>query len=129
MCGSQEEGVFENPSPERTLISELASVYSIYDKYPVSEGHALVIPKRKSPNYFALTEREERAIWIMVKRVKEILEHNFSPDGFNIGFNTGESAGQTIFHTHVHVIPRYKGDVENPKGGIRNVIPGMGDYE
>jgi diadenosine tetraphosphate (Ap4A) HIT family hydrolase len=123
------DGIFENPSPDAELISELATVYSIYDKFPVNKGHALVIPKRKSPNYFEMTDKEKTACQIMVKRVKNILEKKYQPDGFNIGFNMNEAAGQTVFHSHIHVIPRYKGDVENPHGGIRNVIPGMGDYE
>ena len=122
------EGIFENPSSGAELISELATVYSIYDKFPVSQGHALVIPKKKSRTYFDMSEKEQTAAWLMVKRVKEILTNRFSPDGFNIGFNVDEAGGQTIFHTHIHIIPRYKGDVENPRGGIRNVFPGMGDY-
>lgn len=122
------EGVFENPSSDSKLISELATVYSIYDKYPVSPGHALVIPKRKSSNYFQLTVKEKTACQIMLERVKGILDKKYNPDGYNVGFNMNESAGQTIFHTHIHIIPRYNGDVENPRGGIRNVIPGMGDY-
>ncbi len=122
------DGIFENPDSQTELISELATVYSIYDKFPVTEGHALVIPKRKSANYFEMTDREKTACQIMIHRVKDILTKKFNPDGFNIGFNMNEAAGQTVFHTHIHVIPRYKGDVENPRGGIRNVIPGMGDY-
>jgi len=122
------EGIFENPPPDTELISELATVYSIYDKYPVTKGHALVIPKRKTANYFEMNEKEKTACRIMVERVKNILTKKYNPDGFNIGFNMGETAGQTVFHTHIHVIPRYRGDVENPRGGIRNVIPGMGDY-
>ena len=122
------DGVFINPSPDTELITELATAYSIYDAYPVSEGHALVIPKRPTPNYFETSEREQTAIWMMVRRVKHILDQRYAPDGYNIGFNVNEAAGQTIFHTHIHVIPRYKGDVENPRGGVRNVIPGMGVY-
>ncbi|MDR9418524.1 bifunctional class I SAM-dependent methyltransferase/HIT family protein [Gracilimonas sp.] len=122
------KGIFENPSPETELISELATVYSIYDKFPVSKGHALVLPKRKSANYFEMTDKEKTACQIMVERVKDILTKKYQPDGFNIGFNVNKAAGQTISHTHIHIIPRYKGDVENPRGGIRNVIPGMGDY-
>ena len=122
------EGVFENPSPDAELVSELVTVYSIYDKFPVTEGHALVIPKRKSDNFFEMTDKERTACQIMVERVKTILEKKYQPDGFNIGFNMNEAGGQTVFHTHIHVIPRYKGDVENPRGGIRNVIPGKGDY-
>jgi diadenosine tetraphosphate (Ap4A) HIT family hydrolase len=122
------KGIFENPTPDTELISELATVYSIYDKYPVSKGHALVIPKKKSANYFEMTDKEKTACQIMVERVKNILSKKYKPDGFNIGFNMNKAAGQTVFHTHIHVIPRYEGDVENPRGGIRNVIPGMGDY-
>lgn len=122
------EGIFENPSSDTELISELATVYSIYDKYPVSKGHALVIPKRKSPHFFEMTVKEKTACQFMVERVKLILEKIYKPDGFNIGFNMNEAAGQTIYHTHIHIIPRYKGDVDNPRGGIRNVILGMGDY-
>ncbi|MEX2485791.1 MAG: bifunctional class I SAM-dependent methyltransferase/HIT family protein [Brumimicrobium sp.] len=122
------EGIFENPSSDTELISELATVYSIYDKYPVSEGHALVIPKNRSANIFEMTQKEQTAMWLMAERVKNILTNKYSPDGFNIGFNINEAAGQTVFHTHLHIIPRYDGDVENPRGGIRNVIPGLGDY-
>ena len=122
------KGTFENPSSDTNIISELATVYSIYDKYPVSKGHALVIPKRKSETYFEMTEKEKTATWLMVERVKDILEKEYKPDGFNVGFNSEEAAGQTVFHTHIHVIPRYKGDVKYPRGGIRNVIPGKGDY-
>jgi ATP adenylyltransferase len=122
------EGIFENPSPDTELISELATVYSIYDKYPVTEGHALVIPKRKTSHYFEMSQKEKTACWLMAERVKNVLKKKYNPDGFNIGFNMNEAAGQTVFHTHIHIIPRYKGDVENPRGGVRNVIPGMGDY-
>lgn len=122
------DGIFENPISETNLISELATVYSIYDNYPVSDGHALVIPKRKTNHYFEMSKKEKTASWMMVERVKDILQDKYQPDGFNIGFNINEAAGQTVFHTHIHIIPRYKGDVDNPRGGIRNVIPGKGDY-
>ena len=122
------DGIFENPSSETNLISELATVYSIYDNYPVSDGHALVIPKRKSNHYFEMSKKEKTASWMMVEHVKDILQDKYQPDGFNIGFNINKAAGQTVFHTHIHIIPRYKGDVDNPRGGIRNVIPGKGDY-
>lgn len=122
------KSIFENPSRERELISELATVYSIYDKYPVTEGHALVITKRKSRNYFDMHPKEKTACWIMVERVKDILTKKYNPDGFNIGFNINEAAGQTVEHAHIHVIPRYEGDVEHPRGGVRNVILGKGDY-
>jgi len=112
----------------RELIVETATVFSFYDKFPVSEGHSLVVPKRLVSNYFDLTLKEQTACWIVVNKVKAILQEKFKPDGFNVGININEEAGQTIPHCHIHVIPRYKGDVENPRGGIRGVIPSKKEY-
>jgi diadenosine tetraphosphate (Ap4A) HIT family hydrolase len=112
----------------RELIVETATVFSFYDKFPVSEGHSLIVPKRLIPNYFDLTLKEQTACWIVVNKVKNILQEKYNPDGFNIGININEDAGQTIPHCHIHVIPRYKGDVENPRGGIRGVIPSKKEY-
>lgn len=120
--------IFCSPSQECILLSEMATVYSIYDNYPISEGHTLIIPKKHSNNYFELTLREQTAIWMMVNRVKELLTNRFKPDGFNVGFNVNKAGGQTIFHTHIHVIPRYTNDVLHPEGGIRNVIPEKANY-
>lgn len=112
----------------RELIVESATAFSIYDKYPVALGHSLVIPKRLVANYFDLTVKEQMACWLMVNRVKEILAKRFAPDGFNVGMNVNEAAGQTMFYVHIHVIPRYVGDVENARGGVRGVIAGKKDY-
>ncbi|MCF6139812.1 HIT domain-containing protein [Flavobacterium sp. K77] len=112
----------------RELIVETATVFSFYDKFPVSEGHALIVPKRLVSNYFDLTLKEQTACWIVVNKLKNILQEKFRPDGFNIGININEDAGQTISHCHIHIIPRYKNDVENPRGGIRGVIPSKKDY-
>jgi diadenosine tetraphosphate (Ap4A) HIT family hydrolase len=112
----------------RELISESATAFSIYDKFPVNPGHALVIPKKLTPNYFCLTFKEQKALWILTNRVKDILQRFYNPDGFNIGLNINEAAGQTVPHVHVHIIPRYNCDVEDPRGGIRNVILGRGNY-
>ena len=108
---------------KREIIAETSLVYSIYDKYPVSQGHALIIPKRHSSDYFELTAEEQSECWSMVNKVKQILSKEFSPDGFNIGINVNEVAGQTVWHVHIHLIPRYKGDVKHPEGGVRGVIP------
>lgn len=113
---------------KRDLIVETASVFSFYDKFPVSNGHALIVPKRLVSNYFELSLREQTACWIVVNKVKSILQEKFNPDGFNIGINIGEKAGQTVNHVHIHLIPRYDGDVEEPRGGVRGVIPGKKDY-
>jgi diadenosine tetraphosphate (Ap4A) HIT family hydrolase len=121
-------GIAEGRMPAEVLDSDDHTV-AFMDINPATPGHALVIPKRKTANYFEMNKKEKTACWLMVERVKDILMKQYNLDGFNVGFNMNEAAGQTVFHTHIHVIPRYKGDVENPRGGIRNVIPGMGDYE
>lgn len=112
----------------RELLVETATVLSFYDKFPVSEGHTLVVPKRLVSNYFDLTLKEQTACWIVVNKVKTILQEKYNPDGFNVGININEEAGQTISHCHIHIIPRYKGDVKNPRGGIRGVILNKKEY-
>ena len=112
----------------RELIVETATVFSFYDKFPVSNGHCLIVPKRLVSNYFDLTLKEQTACWIVANKVKAILQEKYNPDGFNIGININTEAGQTIWHSHIHVIPRYNGDVENPRGGIRGVIPSKKEY-
>ena len=112
----------------RELLVETATAFAFYDKFPVSDGHALVVPKRLVSNYFDLTLKEQTACWIVVNKVKAILQEKYNPDGFNVGININEAAGQTIWHAHIHVIPRYKDDVENPRGGVRGVIPSKKVY-
>lgn len=119
---------FCNPDPKIKLISESATVYSIFDKFPVSPGHALIIPKKHCSDYFDLTFREQSACFFMLNHVKQIVAKAYNPDGFNVGINIGETAGQTINHVHIHLIPRYKGDVKEPRGGVRGVIPDKRDY-
>jgi diadenosine tetraphosphate (Ap4A) HIT family hydrolase len=119
---------FCNPDPEREIIVESATAYALFDRFPVNEGHTLIIPKKHCSDYFDLTFKEQSACWFILNTVKEIIQSKFNPDGFNIGVNINETAGQTISHVHIHLIPRYNGDVENPKGGVRGVIPGKKDY-
>lgn len=119
---------FCNPDSERELIVESATAYAIYDKFPVNEGHALVIPKRHCSSYFDLSFKEQSACSFMLNKVQQILDKRFNPDGFNVGINIGNDAGQTVDHVHIHLIPRYKGDVEDPRGGIRGVIPNKQKY-
>jgi ATP adenylyltransferase len=119
---------FCTPDTERELLTESATAYAILDKFPVSPGHTLVIPKQHTASYFDLPEKSKTACWIMTERVEKLLRKRFLPDGLNIGINIGNHAGQTIPHVHIHLIPRYTGDIENPTGGVRNVIPGKGDY-
>ncbi|NBB84651.1 MAG: HIT domain-containing protein, partial [Bacteroidetes bacterium] len=119
---------FCSPDSDRELLTESARAFAIFDKYPVSEGHALIIPKVHNSDYFDLDDRTQASCWMLANRVREILRERFSPDGFNVGINIGESSGQTVDHVHLHLIPRYAGDVENPRGGVRAVIPGKADY-
>jgi diadenosine tetraphosphate (Ap4A) HIT family hydrolase len=100
----------------------------IYDNYPVSNGHTLIIPKRHFNDYFLSTELERSSFDKILFEVKEHLDKEYSPDGYNVGFNVNEEGGQSIFHCHIHVIPRYRGDVENPRGGVRGVIPSKQNY-
>ena len=102
--------------------------FIIKDNYPVSPGHLLIIRNLVRENYFELTKDEQVNLNEVINIAKEIIEEEFSPDGYNIGMNCGEYAGQTVFHFHCHLIPRYKGDMENPKGGVRHCVGGMGYY-
>lgn len=110
------------------IICETAKCVAFYDGYPVSPGHALVIPKRHVASYFDLTDHEREAMNITAQYVRRQIDDRFHPDGYNIGINIGKVAGQSVFHVHMHIIPRYKGDVENPKGGVRGVIPNKQKY-
>lgn len=126
--GKTNDCVFCAVDADRELITETATVFAIYDKYPVSKGHALIIPKQHLPNYFDLSTKQQQACWFVANRVQQIIQQQFKPDGFNIGININQAAGQTINHAHIHLIPRYLGDAPNPRGGVRGVINGEGDY-
>lgn len=97
--------------------------YACRDRYPVTEGHMLVIPFRHVRDLFGLTDEEWCFTFALVDECRRLIESEYSPEGYNIGFNVGRYAGQSVMHCHCHVIPRYVGDVENPTGGIRAVIP------
>ena len=114
--------------PDREIIAENEAAIAIFDGYPVSPGHTLVLPRRHSANIFDLDDREYAACFDLVRTVMQVLQDRFSTSAFNIGVNCGEVAGQTIDHAHIHIIPRYHGDVEDPRGGVRHVIPGKGYY-
>lgn len=131
------EDLFENPSrgvwklsnkecifcqmKDYILENELA--YAIYDKYPVGKGHMLFIPKRHVKDFFDITKEEREAIFELIDEGKKLLDEKYSSDSYNVGINCGEHAGQTIMHVHVHLIPRYIGDMKDPTGGVRGVIP------
>ena len=104
--------------------------YSSIDSYPVSEFHSLIVPKRHVETYFELTYEEIQACNELILKTKEkILKQDSSVNGFNIGTNAGKVAGQSIMHCHIHLIPRREGDVEDPQGGVRSVIPKKQHYK
>jgi diadenosine tetraphosphate (Ap4A) HIT family hydrolase len=102
--------------------------FSVYDKYPVNQGHILIIPKRHYTNYFESNKEELDSFNNILFKVKDYLTKKLNPQGFNVGFNVNKEGGQTVFHTHIHVIPRYTNDVTKPDGGVRGVIPSKQSY-
>lgn len=121
-----------SPFLERAAEDYVASnalAFAIRDAYPVSPGHTLVVPRRLFASWFEATPEERAAIFELVDAVRQELDRSDKPpEGYNIGVNVGAAAGQTVAHLHVHVIPRYAGDVPDPRGGVRHVIPGKGNY-
>ena len=108
--------------------SEQDLVTTFPDAFPVSPGHTLVVPRRHVVTYLEATEVETAALWREVDRSIERLTASYRPDGFNVGVNVGPAAGQTVMHLHLHVIPRYTGDMADPRGGVRHVIPERARY-
>ncbi|MCP3168761.1 DEAD/DEAH box helicase family protein [Myxococcus qinghaiensis] len=114
--------------PESEWVASNTLAFAIRDASPASPGHTLVIPRRPVATWFDATAEEQRALFSLVDEVKRGLDAELKPDGYNLGVNVGAAAGQTVFHLHVHVIPRFQGDVADARGGIRHVIPGKGNY-
>ena len=114
--------------PQREIIAENKSALAVWDSYPVSQGHALIVPRRHVRTIWEMDEAEYADCFHLVREVKPLLDARFKPDGFNVGANCEVAGGQSVWHAHIHVIPRYKGDVENPRGGVRNVIPLKAKY-
>ena len=113
---------------KKEIILENELAVSFYDSFPVSQGHTLIIPKRHCEAYFDLTSEEMKAMFELSQEVKKLLDNLHHPDGYNIGFNAGVDAGQSVMHCHMHVIPRYHGDTLNPRGGIRKVVKIKDNY-
>ncbi|MCY4780370.1 HIT family protein [Sphingobacterium sp. UT-1RO-CII-1] len=109
-------------------IGETLHFFLIRDGFPVSPGHTLIITKALREDYFELTQEEKADLDNAIQLAKKLVEEEFAPDGYNIGMNCGETAGQTVFHFHCHLIPRFSGDMEDPRGGVRYVIPSKGSY-
>lgn len=119
--------LFCDLSAERTFFrGEL--VIGVWDAYPVSPGHALLIPRRHVATFFEARREEQSGLLEALDAARAIIDARYRPDGYNIGINNGAAAGQTIFHLHLHLIPRYSGDVADPRGGVRVVIPDKANY-
>ena len=117
-----------NNGSKEELIANNEHAVAFLDKYPLNEGHVLVIPKRHESDFFNLSIEEQLDAWKLLDQVQVIVSQQLGPDGFNVGINISESAGQTIEHAHIHLIPRYKGDVKDPRGGVRWVVPPRAPY-
>ena len=115
-------------TPNREILAENANGLAFFDSFPVSRGHALVVPKRHVMTIFEMSEVEYTDCFRLVLALRDLLLARYSPHGFNVGANCGEAAGQSVWHAHIHLIPRYKGDVPNPRGGVRGVVPGKASY-
>ena len=118
---------FCNPDPD-LVFHEDELVLGLWDRYPVSPGHALLIPRRHVASWFDATPAEQFALIAALPMAREQIGRQHQPEGFNIGINIGEAAGQTVFHLHVHLIPRYAGDQDDPRGGVRKLFPGLANY-
>ncbi len=114
--------------PPDRIVSEHGPVVVVRDRFPVSSGHSLVVPRRHVGSFFETTEEEQRAILKALTEAKAALEVEFAPAGYNIGINDGAAAGQTVSHLHIHLIPRFDGDQEDPRGGVRWIFPEKAQY-
>lgn len=110
------------------IVLENEWAFARFDEFAVSKGHLLFMTKRHVKDFFETNQQERQAIFELVDKAKKLIDEEFHPTGYNIGMNCGQSAGQSVMHVHVHLIPRYDGDVENPRGGVRGVIPQKRNY-
>jgi diadenosine tetraphosphate (Ap4A) HIT family hydrolase len=118
---------FCDPSPGDIVLRN-ALAYARADAFPVNPGHILIVPFRHVSSLFEATDAERAALLDLLCRCRDLLEEEYLPDGWNIGVNVGTAAGQTVPHLHVHLIPRYAGDVPDPRGGVRGVVPEKKTY-
>ena len=114
--------------PQARIIDTSSYGLVVRDAFPISPGHTLIIPKRHVGSFFDLSSDEREDLMSLLGTAKANVEAEFKPDGYNIGINDGPVAGQTVPHLHVHLIPRYKGDMPDPRGGVRWIIPDKADY-
>ena len=120
--------IFCRPTDGRPVLAGNDLAVAFPAGFPVSPGHALIVPRRHEADFFALSTEEQAAVVALVNPVRAVLDGEFGPDAYNLGVNAGTAAGQTIRHVHLHVIPRYAGDVAEPRGGVRWVLPETARY-
>ena len=118
---------FCQPDSEQIWFEDQTS-FVLRDAYPISQGHALVVPKQHIASLYDFPADRQAALWQLVSEARRRIDEELRPDGFNVGVNDGEAAGQTVMHAHIHVIPRWTDDVADPRGGIRWVIPEKARY-
>jgi len=114
--------------PANRIVLQDALVFAVRDAYPISPGHTLIIPRRHVASVFEVDRNESSAMLALLGRARELLDSELGPDGYNIGINDGEAAGQTIMHVHIHLIPRFLSDCADPRGGVRKLFPDKADY-
>ena len=114
--------------PEAEYICSNKLAFAVWDKFPVTTGHALIIPYRIMTTWWETSQKEKKELSKLLEQTRQIIEEKYNPDGFNIGINNNKAAGQTVNHLHIHLIPRYFGDTPDPRGGVRHVIPSKGNY-
>lgn len=113
---------------KKRIIKEFENCFAIADKFPVSQGHMLIISKEHVIDWFSANEALLSNVMVALSEMNNFLKETYNPDGYNIGANCGKEAGQTIMHLHIHLIPRYLNDMEDPRGGVRGVIPAKQNY-
>lgn len=114
--------------PSQRVWFEVKNVLVFRDAYPISDGHSLIIPKRHVKSIFELNEDEMRDVFLALRKAKNDIYTDLNPDGFNVGINDGVAAGQTVMHLHIHLIPRFLGDMDDPRGGVRWIFPDKAKY-
>jgi diadenosine tetraphosphate (Ap4A) HIT family hydrolase len=116
------------PIKDREILADHPLAAAITDSFPLTQGHTLIVPRRHVASFFELTSDERLAMVGLLDEAKAALDRQHAPDGYNIGINDGVAAGQTVMHVHVHLIPRYRGDIDDPRGGVRWIFPQRADY-
>jgi len=117
-----------NSDTENRIIEQSDLAFAVRDGFPISEGHTLIIPKRHVASFFEITSEEREVLFKLLDSAKNLLDKELNPDAYNIGINDGAVAGQTVAHLHIHLIPRYEGDMVDPRGGIRWIMPDKAKY-